>query len=165
MRQWYTVYTKPRQEKAAEENLERQGYEVYCPRIQLDRRLRGRWQKIIEPLFPRYLFVHLEQGKDSFSPIRSTFGVSDFVRFGGEPKTVPNSLIEGIKAREDIGQKVHIGCRQWQCGDEVEIIEGSFVGLRGLFEASSSEERVIILLQLLGRDNKVRISRDAIVPA
>ncbi|MFP4155860.1 MAG: transcription termination/antitermination NusG family protein, partial [Halothiobacillaceae bacterium] len=30
---WYVVQTKPRQERIAEENLSRQNYAVYCPRL------------------------------------------------------------------------------------------------------------------------------------
>ena len=32
MRSWYVVYTHPREEALAEENLKRQGFEVYWPR-------------------------------------------------------------------------------------------------------------------------------------
>jgi len=163
MKQWFAVYTKSRKEALAEVHLQRQGYEVYFPRLQQTRRYRGRWREMIEPLFPRYLFVHLAHGIDNFTPIRSTLGVTDLVRFGSEVKTVPDALIDAIKAWEDQG--MIIDNLKWKHGEEVEIIEGSFAGLKGLYEAESSEERVIILLKLLGRDNKVRVARDAVVPA
>ena len=161
--QWFAVYTKPRKETLAEEHLQRQGYEVYSPCLQQLRRYRGRWRKMIAPLFPRYLFVSLMAGRDNFAPIRSTFGVIDLVRFGNVPKAVPQDLIEAIRAHEVQG--VRVRCQQWQPGDSVKIIAGPFAGLNGLFGVESAEERVIILLRLLGRDNKVRVARDAVVPA
>ena len=68
MHHWYVIQTKPRQESVAIENLERQGYAAYCPKMAQAkrRRQRQRWQKVIEPLFPRYLFVQLAMGIDDF---------------------------------------------------------------------------------------------------
>ena len=165
LKQWFVVYTKPSQETLAEENLKRQGYEVYYPRIKHECRRRGRWTSSIDPLFPRYLFVKLEQGKDNFVPIRSTYGVANLVRFGCKPIAVPNSVINIIKERENYTQGVHIIQRRWKPGMEIEIAEGPFAGLKGIFLAQNAKERVIILLQMLGRENKVKVTRDFIVPA
>ena len=84
MKYWYAVQAKPRQENTAEENLRRQGFDTYLPKIQLRRRRRDKWTKVVEPLFPRYLFIHLEPGVDNWAPLRSTLGVSTVVRFGVE---------------------------------------------------------------------------------
>lgn len=165
MTHWYAVYTKPRKEALAEENLRRQGFEVYYPRIKQERRRNRRWHSVIEALFPRYLFVHLAVGKDNFTPIRSTLGVIDLVRFGGMPKAVPQDLIEAIKAREDRELCIHINRPQWQQGDEVEVTEGPFSGFKGIFQAENGEQRAIILLQLMGRDNKITVDRNVLVPA
>ncbi len=165
MKQWFVVQSKPKQETTAEVNLGRQGYETYCPRIVLKRRNRGRWKQIIKPLFPRYLFVHLEQGRDDFSPIRSTMGVAGLVRFGGVPSALAPSIIDDIKSREDEKQGIHVDPPQWQPGATVEITDGALAGLKGIFLADSGEERVIILLNMLGRENKVVVTQDAIVSA
>ena len=165
MKQWFVVQSKPKQETLAEVNLGRQGYETYCPRIIQKHRYRGRWKKIIKPLVPRYLFVQLEQGRDDFSPIRSTLGVTGLVRFGGVPRGLTPGLIEEIKTREDDKQGIHVGRPQWQAGEEIEIVDGALSGLKGLFLAESGEERVVVLLNMLGRENKVVVTQDAIVSA
>ena len=59
-RTWYLVQSKPRNEARALENLLRQGYETYLPLIEVERLQRGKLLKRLEPLFPRYLFLHLE---------------------------------------------------------------------------------------------------------
>ena len=79
---WYVVATKLRQETVALQNLKRQSYEVFLPQITLRKRRRGKWQEVIEPLFPGYLFVALEAGVDDAAPIRSTLGCVGLVRFG-----------------------------------------------------------------------------------
>jgi transcriptional antiterminator RfaH len=137
MKQWFVVQSKPKQETRAEVNLGQQGYETYCPRLIQRRRYRGRRKEVIEPLFPRYLFVRLEQGRDDFAPIRSTLGVTSLVRFGGVPGVLPTGIIEEIKAREDETRGKHVHSPKWQPGDEVEIVEGAFTGLKGLFLAES----------------------------
>ncbi len=165
MKQWFVVQSKPKQEAIAEVNLGRQGYETYYPRIIQKCRHRGRWKQVIKPLFPRYLFVNLEQGRDDFAPIRSTFGVTGLVRFGGVPKALAPGLIEEIKTSEDGKQGIYIDRLQWQPGEKVEIVGGALAGLKGLFLTESAEERVVILLSLLGRENKVVVTQDAIVAA
>lgn len=165
MRQWFAVLTKPRQELRAEEQLRQQGYEVYYPRIRQEQRRRGRWLQVVEPLFPRYLFVQLAQGYDDFAPIRSTIGVSDLVRVGRSPRPLPEGLITELQGREDREQGIHISRPQWQPGMAVEFIEGPFAGIRGVFMAACGAERVLILLRLLGQDNTVAVAQDIIVPA
>jgi transcriptional antiterminator RfaH len=165
MKHWFAVHTRPRQEALAEEHLRRQCYEVYCPRIRQQRRSRGRWRQSTEPLFPRYLFVHLTPGQDNFSPVRYSTGVRDFIRFGGTPGRVPEVLIDEIRRHEDRELGVHVAREQWQRGDAIEIVAGPFAGSRGIFTAASGAERVVILLTLLGRENRIVVPRDAIVPA
>ncbi len=165
MRQWFAVHTRQHQEIQAEEQLRRQGYEVYCPRALDMKRLRGRWRQVIEPLFPRYLFVRLAEGQDNFAPIRSTIGVRDLVRVGRTPRPVPVHLINAIHTREDQDQGVLISSPQWQSGMAVEFVDGPFAGIRGIFTAACGNERVMILLRLLGQDNTVVIARDVVVPA
>ena len=100
-RSWYLVYSKPRQEKGAVENLLRQNYEVYFPQIRTWRTHHGNRKQVIEPLFPRYLFVRFDLATQRWLPIRSTVGVSRLVCLGDMPLPVPSGIVEGLKARED----------------------------------------------------------------
>lgn len=163
--QWYVVYTKPRQEAVAIDNLVRQGYTIYCPQTVQAKRRRRHWQKVIEPLFPRYLFMRLAAGLDDFAPIRSTLGVVGLLRFGTKPAVMPQPAIDAIQRQERaiISQAgVH---PNWKSGDEVEIIDGPFASLKGVFQASCSTERVLVLLNMLGRENPVAVNADDIIPA
>ncbi len=60
MQHWYVVHCKPRQEATAEEHLNRQGYGAYLPKVLLRKRKRDKWVKVVEPLFPRYLFSQVD---------------------------------------------------------------------------------------------------------
>jgi transcriptional antiterminator RfaH len=162
---WYAVHTKARQERVANEHLSRQHYEAYMPLVRLPKRRRGRWCEVIEPLFPGYLFVRLDIQRRNTSPIRSTRGVIGLVSFGNDPRPVPDVLVESLKAaqpdRQDAISQEHL----FKSGDRVEIVSGPFSGLKAIFQASSGEDRVQLLLELLGRSNPIVLSRHQLVPA
>lgn len=161
MKNWYLIHTKPRKEIVAEQNLQRQGYEVYLPRIQQPHRRRGRWVEVIDSLFPRYLFVRLQFGYDNIYSIRYTTGVHKLVSFGEEPTMVPDQIIESIRYAADSNTGLHNPKGPlFKPGDTVIIDKGPLAGLRAIFLAETGEERVNILLEMLGRQNRVTIERD-----
>ena len=82
---WYAVCCKPRQESVAEDNLLRQGFHVYLPRIRIRQRRRKQWLDAVEVLFPRYVFIRIDPLRRSTAAVRSTRGVVGLVRFGGQP--------------------------------------------------------------------------------
>lgn len=162
---WYLVYTKPQQERLAVENLDRQGYVSYLPRVRTRRRRQGRYVKVVEPMFPRYLFIHLSDETDNWGPIRSTIGVSNLVRFGMQPARVPGGLIEMLKSREDEEGIQRIEPKALQTGDRVRIVEGVMAGYEAIFEATSGKERVSLLLKIVNTTARVQVSSHDIEPA
>ena len=86
MLRWYLIHTKPLGEGLAQTNLERQEYQVYLPRAMQPVRYNGHWRDRIVSLFPRYLFLRLNEGRQSLAPARSTLGVASVVRFGLQPR-------------------------------------------------------------------------------
>lgn len=157
-RAWYLVYTKPRQEEVALTNLVRQGYGAYLPRVRQVRRRQGRRLEVVEPLFPRYLFIHLDAGTDNWGPIRSTIGVASLVRFGQEPARVPDSLVEFLKERESAEGLHEWAAPELRIGDRVRVAEGVFHGYDGILLARSSRERVLVLLDILGKKIRAQVS-------
>lgn len=156
---WYLIYTKPRAESVAQENLERQGYTTYLPLIRTTRRRNARFVTSIEAMFSRYLFIQLNQVTDNWSPIRSTIGVSSMVSLNGMPTSIPNSLIEYFKSGQDEHGVFLIEEKRLNPGDPVRVIDGVFNGLKGIFEARTSRERVSILLNIAGQFTRVNLSR------
>ena len=148
MKAWYLIHSKPRQEHIAKEQLERQGYRTYLPLFPLRRRRLGRTVKIIAPMFPRYLFIHLSDQTDDWRPIRSTIGVANLVRFAQAPARVPESLIMALQERENEEGIQVLPDRDYQPGDRVRIAEGPFEGFEGIFQETSSRNRVLLLLQI-----------------
>jgi transcriptional antiterminator RfaH len=161
---WYLIYSKPQKERIAWENLERQGYSSYLPVIRNRRRRKGRYTSIVEPMFPRYLFVHLSDETDNWGPIRSTIGVANLVRFGSRAARVPNNLIELMRERDVDGIQT-LSPPELQAGDHVRIVEGVMAGYEAIYQARSSKERVVLLLQLAqDRTARIQVNADDIEP-
>lgn len=165
MKSWYAVHAKARQEAVAKEHLERQGFHVYTPRIRNARRRRGKWCSVIEPLFPGYLFAELDIDAQNVAPIRSTRGVIGLVRFGGELCTVPTHVVETLIRSQEHRDTPIEPAEVFKRGDEVTIVDGPFAGVNAIFQAATAEERVLLLLDLLGRSNQLVVPPHQIVPA
>ena len=163
MTNWYAVHTKPRQEATAEQNLRRQGFDIYFPKVLVRKLKRGKWVKVVEPLFPRYLFILVDPDQHSLAPVRSTLGVSDLVRFGQQLRPVPDAVIAFLRQAEDPETHQH-HADEWphRSGDEVEVLEGPFKGFSAIFQAATSEDRALLLIDLLGRQNPVDVAMDEI---
>jgi transcriptional antiterminator RfaH len=159
---WHAVRTKPRQEELAFAHLTRQHYEVYLPRLPTLRRRRSRTTLVDAPLFPGYLFVAVESGQQAYTPIRSTLGVLDLVRFGDRIPVLSSAVIESLRHREQA--VADASARRFTAGDAVTIVEGPFAGLSGVFELSSGADRVRVLLSILGRDVSTTLSQTAVAP-
>lgn len=147
---WYLIQTKPRQEARAEENLRRQCFDCYRPHKPRD----SANGKADEPLFPGYLFIRLDRHLDNWYPIRSTRGVARVVSFGGEPTPVRDELIEQLRQRVATSA---VEKSQFQPGERVHLLGGSFNELEAIFVSSDGGERSVILLNLLQREQKIRV--------
>ncbi len=159
---WYLVHTKPRQEACALQNLNSQGYDCYLPLLSSEKILRNQIIKASEPLFPRYLFIRLDTGHTakSWTPIRSTRGVSKLVSFGNQPARVADELVESIRARESSGginEK-----RLFKPGEPIRVVDGPFAGVEGIFQSLDGTQRVMILIELMSKPVKMAVSPTSI---
>jgi transcriptional antiterminator RfaH len=146
MKQWYLLYTKPRQEKLALQHLQNQAYEVYLPLVQVEKIRQGVRSLVEEALFPRYLFVRLDEaGSQSWAPIRSTVGVSQLVKFGTRFAQVSQDLVTWV---QDQAKLIKLA-PEFSGGELVSITEGPFRGMDAIFKAYDGEKRAILLLNLL----------------
>lgn len=155
---WYLVHTKPRQEKCALQNLQQQGYQCYLPTLLSEKLRQGVLTIIDEPLFPRYLFIRLGQGNSarSWTPIRSTKGVSRLVSFGTEPAKIDDGLVELLRAQEAAVQKEPE--RLFEPGERVCLTDGAFAGIEGIYQMADGERRVMVLIELLSKPVTVRVT-------
>ena len=165
MLRWYLVRTKPNAEATALRNLVRQGYEVYFPRLSQSLPHRGRWRDRIVPLFPGYLFLGLDEGRQPLAPVRSTTGVACTVRFGSSYALVPDEVIRNLQARAHPETGLHRldPPALLLPGSRVRILAGPFDGLEGIFQRECGAERAVVLLSVLGQPVGVSVPATSVV--
>ena len=155
MKSWYLVYTKPRQEKVALRNLQNQAYEAYLPLIQVKKIRQGARACVEEALFPRYLFVKLdEEGTQAWGPIRSTVGVSHLVKFGSKFAQIGQELMSWV---QDCAKTNTID-EQYKEGDVLTVTQGPFKDIEAIFKSYDGEKRAVLLLRLLAKVIEVKLS-------
>jgi len=157
MEQWYLLYSKPKQEAKAAQQLGNQGIESYFPKHQVQKMVRGKRTTLWEPLFPNYLFVAVDHHAHSFTSIRSTRGVASFVRFGNVFSVVPAELIALLKQQEQQAEAVENCADMPTAGDRVHIVDGPFSGLEAIFRCEDGLERSILLIKLLQNECEVSV--------
>jgi len=164
--QWYVVQTHPHAEGKAAAHLRRQGFDVYLPRYAKRRRHARRVDIAASPLFPRYMFVAIDLLQQRWRAIRSTVGVTNLVYSGDEPAPVAADVISRLKQREDSAGFVQLDLApRFSAGDAVRVVGGAFSDCLGLFESMTDSERVLVLLDLLGRKVRVTMNMDTIEAA
>ncbi|KRV75229.1 transcription/translation regulatory transformer protein RfaH [Pseudomonas citronellolis] len=144
-KRWYLVQCKPRQALRAQENLERQGYQCLLPLHKIERLQKGQLQQLSEPLFPGYIFIHLDKVEDSWLPIRSTRGVNQIVNFGGYPTPVPDAVVAELQQPRKIPPAL-------ESGDRVVIRDSNLQQLDAIYLEYNGAGRVLLLLTLLQRE-------------
>ncbi len=155
MKKWYLIQTKPQQESIATENLSNQGFEVFFPKAIIK-------NKTVS-LFPRYLFIRLDDKTQNWTPIRSTKGVSNFVRFGLSFAKVPDQIISMIRIQQQQTIEKMIDICSHQKGDYLEIQTGAFKGQQAIFQNYSAQDRVVVLLKLIGQQQEIELMEKEVV--
>ncbi len=151
--QWYLATTKPKQEVRAEAHLQNQRIECLLPRLEVEKVVRGQVKKTIEPLFPGYIFLGFDDDHLNLSKVRSTRGIRDFVKFNGTPGLVPESVIDWLK--RFLLEKPAKQSKLPQKGDRLTVLEGPFKDLEVIFEMVDGEQRAMVFLDLLGRQQRL----------
>ena len=163
MMRWYVAHTQPLGEVRANWHLNNQGFLVYLPRYLKQRRHARRIDWVPVPLFPRYLFIGMDIAATQWRAIRSTIGVASLICHGDQPTPVPLGIVEAIRASEnEKGVLTLPTAPLFDKGERVHIIAGALQGLSGLFEGITDQERVTILLDLLGRQVRVRVPLETV---
>jgi transcriptional antiterminator RfaH len=151
-RRWIVLRTRAGRETWALENVEGHGFKAYLPRILERQNHYGQKLAIAAPLFPTYLFVFADRWRD----LLSVFGIIGVIMRGTEPDFVPNRVIAEIRARESDGLVVLPKAKpQIGINSTVRVTNGPLCGHVGIVAGMREQQRVRVLLELMGRKTDV----------
>jgi transcriptional antiterminator RfaH len=89
--------------------------------------------------------------------INGTFGVIRLLCNGDMPLAVPEGLVEEMMQRRDESGTIVLTPPRFAVGDAVKVTTGPFADLEGLFQTMSGPGRVVLLINLLGREVRARV--------
>ena len=159
MAYWCAARLLARREHLALRFLAQSGYETYFPQLREHRVSFGRKIEVRPGLFPGYAFVLIQL---QWHTARWAPGTLGLIMDGIQPAKVPDPVIEEIRSRERNGL-VELPRREvFKAGDKVRITQGLLLGHIGLYAGMRAHERVLVLLALLGGQQRVELPKDSI---
>lgn len=161
---WYCVQTLAHKEALALQHLQRQAFDAFLPRIQKARRHARRYDTVLAPLFPCYLFVQMDPARERWRSINGTLGVARLIMAGDAPLKVPCGVVEAIQAASDDGGRLQAErLEMLQKDDPVRILVGPFADRIATVARLDARGRVQLLLELLGGSVRVTLPRTAVL--
>ena len=162
-RQWFAIQVKAGREDYAGEQFKRQGLVVYLPKTLQRCHHAGSVSCQARPLFPGYLFLHLAREEQRWTTIRSTYAAIGAVRFGSFYPPVPDNLIDALRTFEDsVGLVDPQGKALFRPGDRLRVNSGPMADIEGIYQCMKGKERVVLLMNLLGRQSRVELPLDLV---
>ncbi len=159
--QWFAAYTTPRHEKAVVRQLRVRQVESFLPLYTSVRRWKNGCQVAVEqPLFPGYVFVHVERRQSV--RVLQVPGVVSIVGKGREPSALPSHEIQSL--REGLALRRYEPHPCLAVGDKVRIVEGPLAGMAGVLVRKKKWLRVVLTLDLIMQSVAVEIGIDEIEP-
>ncbi len=163
MKRWYVAYTQPGAEILAQGQLGNQGFGTFLPKCRKETRHARRIKDIIAPLFPRYIFVEVDLSVQRWRSINSTRGISYLLSMGEKPSAVPDGIVEELKSRAAANGLIELALEPpYKSGEVIEVTTGAFSEQVGNFIRVDARKRVVMLLNLLGREVEVRLPQESV---
>ena len=145
---WFALYTKPRNEFKAEQQLTAVGITNYLPTVTLLKQWSDRKKKITEPLLRGYIFIYANEEErlisvEQKSVVRCVFDV-------GRPARIPDWQIESLRSMLETKADiiVHKGIVS---GAKVIIKDGPFEGIIGTVVEGEAGKSISVAIDLLNR--------------
>lgn len=154
---WYALYTKPRAEKLVYQRLQEVNIETFLPLQKTIRTWSDRKKVVEKPLLSSYVFV---KTKTKFFPqVYKTNGVVKFVSFEGQPVSIPQNQIDNLRLIINSDAEVEVSSEKFAAGDNVEVVNGSLIGLTGELIKIGSHNRVIVRIDRLDQNLILKIPK------
>ena len=162
--EWFILQFKSNSHHLAAKNLNRQGFETFLPLHNTTSRKLSRFINASKPLFPGYMFVRFDKAEPGWHKINNTYGVSRLITFNSNLNSISNSFIDSLMKRYDLSGKL-LPIQKLKKGDQVTVLTGPFANFIATVETYETDQRIWILMDLMGRKAKIQTTSDALEPS
>jgi len=158
-KEWFIIQFKANSHHRATKNLNQQGFETFLPLNNSTSRRASRFVNTTQPLFPGYMFIKFDKEKIEWQKINNTYGVSRLVTFNSVLKSIPKIIVSSLMNRYDSSGKI-LPIKRLKKGDQVEVLNGPFTNFIATVETYETDQRIWVLMDLMGRKTKIQASSD-----
>ena len=160
-KEWFILQFKPNSHHKAATNLNRQGFETFLPLHDTTSRKLSRFIDTSKPLFPGYMFIKFDKAESKWHKINNTYGVSRLITFNSILKSIPTTFVDNLMKRYDSSGKL-LPIKKLKNGDQVTLLKGPFADFIATVEEYEDDQRIWVLMDLMGRKTKIHTSSDAL---
>ena len=157
--EWFILQFKPNSHHRAINNLNQQGFKTFLPVIDTTSRKLSRFMNTSKPLFPGYMFIRFDRAESKWHKINNTYGVSRLITYNSILKSIPTDLVDHLMKRYDLSGKL-LPIKKLKKGDQVTVLKGPFANFIATVEKYEADQRIWILMDLMGRKTKIQTPSD-----
>ena len=163
-KEWFILQFKSNSHHLAAKNLNRQGFETFLPLHDTTSRRLSRFINTSKPLFPGYMFIKFDRAESEWHKINSTYGVSRLITFNSTLKSIPTNIVDSLMKRYDSSGKL-LPIKKLKKGDHVTVLKGPFADFIATVEKYEDDQRIWLLMDLMGRKAKIQTPLNALQPS
>jgi transcription termination/antitermination protein NusG len=157
---WYALRVKSRHEFVTSRELTRKDIENFLPSVLRVSQWKDRKKSIDFPLFPGYLFVHLDPQPAVLVNVLKTRGAVGFVSLEpGQPTSVSSEEIASLRAMLKSGEQLDV-FPAFSEGKAVRVRRGPLHGVVGILAKREEHHMFFINIEILGRSVGLKISAE-----
>jgi len=158
LKKWLIVQIKPNSYDLAIRNLQRQGFQIFCPKMKTTIKIENKFINRDVIVFPGYLFVAVDLQNPYWNKIKSTYGISKLLVFNNKPYVIHNDVILALKSRykENVNPIIKENLKK---GDNIKFYNGPFANLIARVETLDDKNRIWVLLEGVGEKKKIKIQQ------
>jgi len=160
-KEWFILQFKSNAHHKAVKNLNQQGFETFLPLHDTTSRKLSRFINTSKPLFPGYMFIRFDRKKSEWHKINNTYGVSRLITVDSILKSIPTIFVDSLMKRYDLSGKL-IPIQKLKKGDHVTVLKGPFANFIATIEEYETDQRIWILMDLMGQKTKIQTPLDAL---
>jgi len=155
-KKWFIAQIKPNSYNSAVQNLKRQGFETFLPKMEITKRQKNKFLVESVYVFPGYIFVFFDPHIITWTKVNSTYGVSKILAFNKRPSEISPDLILELKNRYEINSNPSQK-EKLLTGDTVKFHLGPFADLIAKVESVDENNRIWVLLEGMGGYRRLKL--------
>ena len=141
-RKWFVIRTKSRAERQVGKRLTEIEIENFVPLQRQLRQWHDRKKWVETPLFNSYIFVRTE---DKYrNKVFQVGGILKYLSIGGQVSVLTDQEFERVKRLCEFDGEILISDNSYEIGEEVEIIDGQFLGFIGTLTTTDNKNKLKI---------------------